>query len=73
MGLEKIAKIIHENNKVRWRFNNELRKPTEQEVYNILVKMYRELDDEESITLGGINMQKTAGHTDIYQFIGEVK
>ncbi len=56
----------------RWAFKDCYRSPKYSEVEKFVERMAGQIKDGESITSGGIHMERTNGHVDVYVFVHDI-
>lgn len=59
--------------RIKWKFGPEKRQPTKSEVKKIVSEMIKDLKVGESVTSGGICIQRSVeSHTDVYVYVGDL-
>ena len=56
---------------IRWKFGAEMRKPTLAEIERMINVIIEDMENDSSITAGGLIIQKTNNHLDVYLYIGD--
>lgn len=75
--IKSIAKDIYDSkpyssNLIRWKFGAEVRRPTLLEIETMLLAITADMEDVTSVTAGGLVVEKTGSHIDVYLYMGDV-